>query len=50
MHASDGQDNGHVTRKIYVVGPLINTSDVHFCPPVIAIHIPVTGIVPVTSN
>jgi hypothetical protein len=29
MNASDGQDNGPVTTKLYVFGPLIITSDVH---------------------
>jgi hypothetical protein len=32
MHTSDGHDNRPVTRKLHVVGPLINTSDVQICP------------------
>jgi hypothetical protein len=40
MHTTDGQDNKHVTRKLHVVGPLIDTSDVciMFCPSLLYIY------------
>jgi hypothetical protein len=50
MNASDGQDNGHVTTKLYLFGPLIITSDVHVLFRLSLIHILVTGNLPVTSN
>jgi hypothetical protein len=50
MHITDGQDNGLVTRKLHGAGPLINTSDVYTVSPITAIHISVTGNLPVTSN
>jgi hypothetical protein len=31
VHTSDGHDNRSVTRKLHVVGTLINTSDVQIC-------------------